>query len=243
MFKDKKVIIFDMDGTLIDSIGIWTETDRILIAEISNNPDFAPDDIRALRKSIWKEHNTGNLYLVWCEYLKEACKSTLTAEEIMQRRWEISDNFVCNEIKYKPFAAEVLHKLKDLGFTLALGTVTSAVQIDAYRNRNENIKSAAKLDEIFSLILSQDDVEKAKPDPEVYIKIMQKFNVKPEECLVFEDSLVGVQAANGAGIEVAVMYDKYSDEDRGHINFLSQYQFDGFEEVFKCLETELSNDE
>ena len=61
------------------------------------------------------------------------------------------------------------------------------------------------------------------------------LNVNPEECLIFEDSLIGVQAANASGIDVAVIYDKYSDGNRKEINKLSKYSFNNYMDVINNI--------
>ena len=65
---------------------------------------------------------------------------------------------------------------------------------------------------------------------------MCEFNVTPQECLIFEDSLVGVLAAQAAGIECAVIYDQYSDNDRDELNRLADYRFNDFAQALKALE-------
>ena len=89
------------------------------------------------------------------------------------------------------------------------------------------------------MVLSKDDVQEKKPSPEVHHKILQAFNVEPSECLIIEDSLIGVEAAVNAGIDVAVIYDKYSDVDRERIKELSQYHFNNFEDIVNTVKSEL----
>ena len=143
-----------------------------------------------------------------------------------------------NQIDYKPNADILLHLLKRKGYILALAT---NIQLDIYRTENHNIKQKVDIDKIFNLILTQDDVIEKKPSPEVHNKILQKFNVKPEECLIIEDSLIGVQAGINAGIDVAVIYDQYSDSDREKINRLAQYKFNNFSELINLLQDELES--
>lgn len=163
----------------------------------------------------------------------------MTAKEILALRWQISDEYIKKQIDYKPSADNLLHLLKQKGYTLALATTTTNIQLNAYRNVNQNIKEKADIDEIFDIVLSKEDVAEKKPSPEVHNKILQVFNVKPSECLIIEDSLIGVQAAVNAGIDVAVIYDKHSDSDREAINRLSQYQFSNFEEMINRVKSEL----
>ncbi len=101
----------------------------------------------------------------------------------------------------------------------------------------------ANIEDIFSLIYSKGAVKELKPNPEIHYKILKELNVTKEECLVIEDSLIGVEAANNAGIEVAVIYDKYSDSNREEINKLSQYQFKDYNEMLNYIKDELGENQ
>lgn len=237
MFKDKKVIIFDLDGTLIDSLGVWNATDEQLIKELSGDTNFEIDNIHDFRSTILSTYNQGDIYLNYCAHLKEICGSNLSAEEIKNLRWQISTEFF-KHLNYKPKAAKVLQLLKDYGFTLVLATTGTRAFVDICRNENENIKKAANFDDIFSYVITRDDVTHSKPNPEIHLKVMQDLKVSPQECLVVEDSLMGIQAAIGAGIESVSIYDKYSDSDRALINKIATYKADSFDEMLKQLENE-----
>lgn len=241
LFKGKKVIIFDLDGTLIDSIGIWNKTDEILIGKLTNNTEIQIPNIQQIRDGILAECKSDDIYLEYCDFLRKKYNSSMSAEEILDLRWHISDDYIKNQIDYKPNADKLLHMLKDMGYILALATTTTKIQLDIYRQFNRNIKEKANIDEMFEVILSKEDVRDKKPSSEVHNKIMQLLDVKASECLIIEDSLIGVQSAKNAGIDVAVMDDKYSDCDREEINKLSQYQFKDFEEMLNYIKYELGD--
>ena len=239
MLKDKKVIIFDLDGTLIDSIGIWNEIDIELIKTISSE-DISNTDIGKQRDEKLKEYSKcEDAYLEYCGFLKEKYNSKISKEEIKKLRYEIADNYLKTTVDYKPDAEKVLKYLKQKGFVLVIASTTNDHTIEIYKNDNLNIINKANIEDIFSLVYSKGAVKELKPNPAIHYKILKELDVKKENCIIIEDSLIGVEAANNAEIEVCVMYDKYSNCNREEINRLSQYQFNSYNEMLDYIKEEL----
>lgn len=241
MLKNKKVVIFDLDGTLIDSMGVWNNIDRELIKKIGNGTIDDVDIAKQRDMKLREYSKSEDAYLEYCGFLKEKYNSSMSKEEIRKVRYEIADYYLKEVINYKPNAEKVLKYLKDKGYVLVIASTTNDHTIENYKKYNKNIINKANFDDIFSIIYSKGAVNNLKPNPEIHNKILEKLNVKPQDCLIIEDSLVGVEAANNAQIEVAVIYDKYSDFDREKINALSQYQFNDFNQILEHIKNELEN--
>ena len=135
MFKNKKLIIFDMDGTLIDSVGIWNEVDSKLIESIGGI--ITDENIQVQRDQTLKRFKDGDIYLEYCRFLKEKYNSSFSAEEIYAKRKEIAYDYMINVVDFKPNAEIVIKRLKELGFILAIGTTTRRWNLDRYNKDNK----------------------------------------------------------------------------------------------------------
>lgn len=238
MFKGKKVIIFDMDGTLIDSIGIWNEVDNLLIKKLGFTGEVESDIIQKQRDETLRTYSKSeNPYLDYCRLLGKRYNSQLTAEEILNLRYNVAQDYLKNIIDYKPNVDKFLKKLKEKNFILAIASTTRKSNMDIYRTKNTNIINKAKLDEYFSVIYTREDAKEIKPSPEIYLKVIETLKVKKEDCLIFEDSLIGIESAKNLGIACVAIYDKYSDMDREQINKLSNYQLNDYSEAIQILDS------
>lgn len=230
MFNDKKIIIFDLDGTLIDSIDIWNQVDVELVKKISGkNIEFS--EIESLRDNIMMNCKPNeDKYLKYFEGLKIKYNTNLTPKEISKLNDEIASKLLETVIEYKKGAAELIKKLKP-NFKLIIATTSPKYMVDIYKNKNKNIINKADIKKYFDGIYTKESVKSLKPDPEIYLKILNDYKISPEECLVFEDSIEGIRASKTAGINVVAVYDKYSNKYREIINKESDYQINTFADL------------
>lgn len=234
MFKNKKYIIFDLDGTLIDSVGIWNEVDRRFIKMLGG--DASTIDVNKQRDEKMREYKSAeDPYKEYCRFIGEKYNSSLSPSELLALRYKIAHELTANEVDYKPDADSLLYKLHEMGYTLIIASTTRRKNYEVYITENKNIISKAPLNIIFSAVYTRDDVDEIKPSPEVHKRILSDFGASAEECLIFEDSLVGIEAANNAKIDVVAIYDVHSQSDTEKIKALSKAYFTNFKEILNLL--------
>lgn len=236
MFTGKKVIIFDMDGTLIDSVGVWNKVDEELIKNLGCKDVIPEEEIQKQRDSKLREFSKSeNPYIDYCEFLSKKYGSNLSGEETLNVRYNIAQDYLKNVIEYKENVPELLKLLKEKGYTLVIASTTRKKNMDIYCNDNNNIIEKANIKDYFSIVYTREDAKEIKPNPEIYLRVADELNVNKNQCLIFEDSLIGVDAAINAGMEVVAMYDKYSDLERDEIEKKATYSFNNYEEVIQKL--------
>ena len=94
----KKYMIFDMDGTLIDSIGIWNEADYKIIDKYAG-VQIDLDLLQTDRENFLEHHSNSDIYIAYCEYLIKKYDMNISKEQLIQERWASVDYFLRNELK------------------------------------------------------------------------------------------------------------------------------------------------
>lgn len=180
-----KLVIFDMDGTLIDSEKVYKRAWKIASHQIGLDlteetaEDFAGRGI----------HETFQL-------LGEMGVSPDMKRKMYDlREIYIHDETALGRVDSKPYAEEVLRALKSQNYLLAMASSSPG-------KRGREILTSLDLFELFDYSIFGDEVEHQKPSPDAYLEILKAANLASDEALVVEDSLTGITAAREAGIDV-----------------------------------------
>lgn len=240
MFLDKRLIIFDLDGTLIDSLGVWSQVDQELLRELSaGRVIVSEDEACRLRVEALGRYGEGtDAYFKYMADLKAKYDLPGTPEEIHTRRYELAKIFLRDRVDYREGAPEVIRALHAAGVKLAIATTTRRRNIDVYGATNRHLMEKAPLFDYFEMIVTRNDVEHVKPDPEALQKILAHFEVKPEECLMIEDARPGIEAARSIGMDAVILTERHNEEPRDVLDALVKARFENHTELLAAIRAE-----
>ncbi len=214
MLKGKKAVIFDMDGSLVDSMWIWTEVDRIYMEKYSlTEPETFHKDIE------------GMSYIETAQYFVDTFQTLrCTREEVMQEWRDMTVELYATKVFPKPGAVEFLDEMRRRGVLLGIATSND-------RQIAQAALDAQGLSEYFSSVCTSSEVAAGKPAPDMYLKVAEDLGVAPADCLVFEDIPNGILAGKNAGMSVCAVDDDFSRRDEPEKKRLADYYIRDFYEI------------
>ncbi len=177
--------IFDMDGVIADNIPYHRKAWKAFLEKY--NCEITDEDFN---RNLSGKTNALILRTVLGENLRK--------EQVVEYTMEKEALF--REI-YKPIVAEV-NGLTTFLRTLKKRGIKTAVATSAPRENVDFIMDNLRLRDYFDVLVDESFITNGKPDPEIYLTTAQLLHVKPENCVVFEDALSGISAANAAGMTV-----------------------------------------
>ena len=213
MVEQFKAVLFDLDGTLVDSMSMWKEIDVEYLDQF-NIP--VPETLQKDIEGLTMEQTA--------QYFQKTFSITDSIDEIMRTWNRMAYHKYTNEVEMKPFAREFLYKLKEMHIPCGIATSNSRLLAEA-------ILKSHQIDECFGAMVTGDDVTHGKPAPDVYLKAAALLGVDPKDCLVFEDIPVGILAGKAAGMTVYAVEDSYSMKDKDEKLRLSDGYVMSYEEL------------
>ena len=184
-----KGVIFDLDGTLLDSMWYWDRFREEFLAERGKQlmPDF--------RDKYYIYSNAASAEMIVNDYgLSE------TTEQVISGMMDTAARFYRDRVQPKPFALEFMDDLKNAGVKMALATATEHMLVDIAVER-------FRLDRYLSDIVTCTDVNASKTEPAVYLRALKAVGSPVENTAVFEDALIAAGTAKRAGFYTVGIYD------------------------------------
>jgi len=192
MLENYDAVLFDLDGTLIDSMWMWHCVDEEYLARFDME---VPEDL--------SDSIEGMSFTETAIYFKERFSLPDSIETIKSDWNKMSHDIYCTRVPVKKGAMGFLKHLKKKGIKTAIGTSNS------YELAQDVIK-ALGIDEYIDVLVTACMVSAGKPKPDIYLEAAKRLSVMPDKCLVFEDIPQGIMAGKNAGMTVIAVEDEYS---------------------------------
>lgn len=201
-----KAIIFDFDGVIADTEHVHYASFKRVLED---------QNIKITEKEYYTKYlayDDKTFFNKFYQNNKIELSVKLLSELLRDKSLEF-DGLIKGNVKIYPGVVEFIKNLSKK-YRLAIGS-------GALKKEIINILELIQINDLFEVIIAADDVEKCKPNPEVYINVLNQFNninkksvsrVKPEECVVIEDSVYGIQAAKSAGMKCVAITNSYEKE-------------------------------
>lgn len=220
MLKDIKAVIFDLDGTLVDSMWMWKKID---IEYLGGFGIQVPDGLQ--------QEIEGFSFSETAAYFKERFQIPDSIDQIKLQWNQMAKKKYETEVPLKSGAKAFLECCKDRGIKLGIATSNSKELVGA-------AVKALGVEEYFSCIMTACEVNKGKPAPDIYLAVADRLSTAPENCLVFEDILPGILSGKNAGMRVCAVEDVYSAHQREEKKKTADYYIEDYITILKEWESE-----
>ena len=217
LIRMKKAVLFDLDGTLVDSMWMWHQIDVEYLGRfgISCPPD--------LQRNI-----EGMSFSETAVYFKETFCLPDSLYEIKQAWIDMSVEKYRSQVPLKKGAGRVLEFLKRSGILAGIATSNGRDMVDV-------VLDALDIRSYFQVVTTACEVAAGKPAPDIYLKVAKSLGVLPEECIVFEDVPAGILAGKAAGMTVCAVEDDHSANVRQRKRELADYYLEDYDRLLQLL--------
>lgn len=209
--------IFDLDGTVLDSMGVWRDIDYEFLGKRGIPvPDDYLKEISALG------------FEAAARYTIDRFGFKETPQEIIDEWYDMAIDAYTNDVMLKPGAEAYIKTLRMDGIKLAVATASDEALYKPALIRNG-------IYDCFDAFVTVRDVVRPKGFPDIYEKAAQMLGASVSECIVFEDVLKGVQGAKMGGFRVVAMKDEHSAFDEKAIRDTADRYIKNFDEMMGKL--------
>ena len=213
MFDGIRGLLFDLDGTLVDSMWMWKQIDIDFLESCGLR---MPED---LQRKI-----EGMSFSETAVYFKERFRLKQSLDEIKSIWTQMSIDKYRREVPFKPGAEEFLRLASGKGMKTGIATSNG-------REIVEGLNESLRLDRYIQVLVTGCEVASGKPAPDIYLEAARRLGLSPEECLVFEDVPAGIAAGKAAGMRVCAVDDAASAPYRDEVRMLADYYVRDFRDI------------
>lgn len=217
MQSNIKGAIFDLDGTLIHSMGVWEKIDRAFLKKRGLGDD--PEYIQALKNMNYSKA---------AEYTIERYQLKETPEQLMEEWDSMAEWEYGHAIELKEGARELLALLADRGIPMALATASGPNLYQAVLRHHD-------IEKYFSACTDVSVGLRGKDFPDIYLQAASMIGVEPKDCMVFEDLLMGICVAKAAGFQTCGVYDFSSEKDQKEIRKTADWYVTDLRELLQQM--------
>lgn len=215
MIDEFKAVLFDLDGTLVDSMWMWHAIDIEYLNRFGLTP---PDDL--------SEAIEGMSYDETAVYFKSRFNIEDSLDKIKADWKEMSREMYCTKIQLKAGVRRFLDYLKNKNIKMSICTSNS------YTLAEELLKSL-DIYKYFDTIVTAGMVGLGKPNPDVYLEAARLLEIPIEKCIVFEDVVQGIMAGKNAGMKVVAVFDEASKNTTDKKKELADYYVESIDEFIE----------
>lgn len=214
MLENIDAVIFDMDGTLLDSMWIWPDIDDVFLEKYN-----------LLKPEGFHEGMEGKSYSETAQYFLDLFPTlTHTKEEIMNEWNEMAHDRYVSQVRLKPGAKEFIFAIRKSGKKIGIATSNSRFLVD------DTLK-ALGIEVLFDSIRTSCEAGAGKPAPDVYLLVADDLEVNTDRCLVFEDVPMGILAGRNAGMKICAVDDAFSRSQDNRKRELADYYINDFNDI------------
>lgn len=212
-FSNCQCIIFDLDGTILDSTQVWAKVDM----------DFLGRRGIPVSKEYMQEIKT-HTFESGSVYTKKKYNLPESTEEIMKEWYDAALEAYTDKVVLKPYAKDFIEQMHGKGVKIVSATSSDRALFEPCLKRNG-------IYDFFDEFTQTNEVERGKKFPDVYIKAAKKAGCSIDKCIVFEDVLSAAKGAKSGGFTVVAVYDEASADDWQDICQVTDYNIKNYSEL------------
>ncbi|MCH1983541.1 HAD family phosphatase [Ruminococcus sp. OA3] len=215
MLKNKKAMLFDLDGTLVDSMWMWKNIDMVYLSRHGKElPETLQHEIE------------GMSFTETAGYFKKRFSLNDSVETIKDEWLFMARDKYLHETPLKDGVFEFIMEMQKKDIRMGIASSNSRELVEA-------ILKVHGLEECFSSVHTCCDVKRGKPEPDIYLLVAEELDADPAQCLVFEDIPAGILAGKRAGMQTCAVWDAYSVNQDEQKKSLADYYIHTYRDILE----------